>query len=176
MTHPHSIGSALLCRTLVVMLALLGACAATACTDPGPPGTEMVTVKGKTFHVDPALDAASREKGLGGVTDIPADGGMLFVFTSTRPLYFVMRDCTIPIDVAFLSEAGTVLSWHAMVPEEPQRDGEDAMAYELRLKRYGSGFPARYALEVAGGTFRELGLQVGDQVDFDIKALKARAR
>jgi uncharacterized membrane protein (UPF0127 family) len=164
-------------RFAVVALALLGACATTACTDPPPPpGTQRVTILGKRFHLTVAADPGSREKGMGGITEIPPDGGMIFAFTASRPLHFVMRDCPIPIDVAFLSETGTVLSWHAMVPEEPQREGEDAMAYELRLKRYGSGFPARFAVEVAGGTLGELGLKIGDQIEFDVAGLKARAR
>lgn len=167
---------ALWSRIAVVAMALLGACATTACTDPPPQGTERVTIHGKRFHLTIAADPGSREKGLGGVTEIPPDGGMIFAFTASRPLHFVMRDCPIPIDVAFLSEAGTVLAWHAMVPEAPQADGEDALAYEMRLKRYGSGFPARFAVEVAGGTLGELGLKIGDQIEFDVAGLKARAR
>jgi len=178
MTRTTTLFSALGLRAGVLALGLLGACATTACA-PGsaaPPGTERVVIKGKTFHLKPASDPGAREKGLGGVTDIPADGGMIFAFTSTRTLSFVMRDCTIPIDVAFLTENGTVLSWHAMVPEEPRQLGEEPLAYELRLKRYSSGYPARFAVEVAGGTFGPLGLTVGDRLEFDAQGLRASAR
>lgn len=164
-------------RASLLLSLLLGACTTSSCTEPAPPpGTTAVTIKGRTFFLTPALDPGSREKGLGEVTEIPPDGGMIFVFTNTVPRHFVMRDCPIPIDVAFLSEAGTVLQWHAMVPEEPRREGEDQQTYDRRLKHYPSGFPARFAVEVAGGTFGELGLQPGDQIKFDIAGLKARAR
>ena len=174
--HAFRNSTTLWVRATILSVGALGACATPACTDPVPPGKERVTIRGRHFHLDAALDPGTREKGLGDVTHIDPDGGMVFVFTSTRPLYFVMRDCTIPIDVAFLSEAGTVLAWHAMVPEEPQREDEGPLAYENRLKKYSSGFPARFAVEVAGGTFGELGLKTGDQIDFDIAGLKARAR
>lgn len=178
MNHTGALLSGLGLRIAVLAFALLGACATSACTKPppGPPGTERVTIKGRAFNLTPAIDPGAREKGLGGVTEIPPDGGMIFAFATTRTLSFVMRDCTIPIDVAFLTENGTVLAWHAMVPDPPRQVGEDRIAYELRLKRYSSGYPARFAVEVAGGTFGQLGLTVGDQLEFDVQGLKARVR
>ncbi len=57
-----------------------------ACSnDPGvPEGRELVTIKGERFFVEPATNDATRFKGLGGRDSIEPDGGMLFVFPTSR--------------------------------------------------------------------------------------------
>lgn len=163
--------------SLVCLIAALGAMPFTlgAC-DKAPAGKELVTIKGKKFYVDPALDQKTREKGLGGRESIPADGGMIFYFPYNDVLQFVMRDCPVAIDIAFLDEAGRVLAIHEMKPEEPKKPGESDAMYEMRLKRYSSRFPARAAVEVAGGTLVPLGLKTGDVIEFDRDGLKARVK
>jgi hypothetical protein len=160
-------------------LGALALCAASvACSnDPAvPEGRELVTIKGERFFLEPAIDEATRFKGLGGRETIEPSGGMIFVFPQPRQLAFVMRDCKAPIDIAFLSESGRVMTIHEMKPEEPQKPGESDMAYETRLPRYPSRFPCRYAVEVAGGTWDRLGVREGDEILFDLDGLKARAR
>ena len=71
-------------------------------------------IAGKTFRLEPALDPATQVLGLGKRTSIEPDGGMIFVFPFPRRLDFVMRDCPIPIDVAFLDNAGRVMTLYAM--------------------------------------------------------------
>jgi uncharacterized membrane protein (UPF0127 family) len=80
----------------------------------------------------------------------------------------VMRDCPIPIDVAFLDSSGEVVAIYEMRPELPRRPGESQRDYESRLRIYSSGVPAGFAIETAGGRLREIGLQKGDRVVFDI--------
>src|SRR5262245_5375301 len=58
-----------------------------------------VTVGGTTFKLEPALDDATRIKGLGGRAAIEETGGMVFVFTNIVPRDFVMRDCPAAIDI-----------------------------------------------------------------------------
>ena len=140
------------------------------------PEKVTVRVKDEAFQVEVALDESSRIKGLSGREKIEERGGMLFVFPRAFRQQFVMRDCPNPIDIAFLDGAGRVLAVHEMTPEEPRRADESAEAYENRLKRYDSRFPAQFALEVAGGTLRRIGLQVGDLIVLDAEGLKARAR
>ena len=88
----------------------------------------------------------------------------------------VMRDCPIPIDVAFLDPSGRVVAIHEMVPEPPRQTGESAFTYEQRLPTYGSGVPVQFALETAGGRFAELGVRPGDRLHFSAQDLIARAR
>lgn len=171
---------------LVVSAVLVGAGGGPAPASSDPPAqskpaakapeTTPVKIKDKTFALEVALDDSVRVKGLGGREKIAEDGGMVFVFARPFKQEFVMRDCPIAIDIAFLDGAGRVLAIHEMTPEEPKKADESAQAYENRLKRYGSRFPAQFAVEVAGGTLRRLGLQVGDLVGLDAEGLKARAR
>lgn len=135
-----------------------------------------VRIKGEKFRLELALDDAHRFKGLSGRESIPANGGMLFVFPDVQLRAFVMRDCPNPIDIAYLDGSGRVVAVHTMTPEPPREENESANAYERRLPGYTSRFGAQFAIETAGGRLKGLGLQAGDQVDFDVDALKARAR
>ena len=140
------------------------------------PETLWVEMADEPFELELALDAASRHQGLSGRPAIEPNGGMLFVNTVERPQAMVMRDCAIPIDVAFLDSAGQVVAIHEMRPELPRRPGENQSAYESRLHVYRSGVPAGFAIETAGGRLDEIGLQVGDQVVFDIARTMDLAR
>lgn len=175
-------GSLVLALSAVLLVG--GGRAASASADPPAqpkptakaPETTPVKIKDRTFALEVALDDSVRIKGLGGREKIAEDGGMVFVFARPLKQEFVMRDCPIAIDIAFLDGAGRVLAMHEMTPEEPKKADESAQAYENRLKRYSSRFPAQFAVEVAGGTLRRLGLQAGDLVGLDAEGLKARAR
>jgi len=126
--------------------------------------TALASIGGEHFELEVARDPAAQMRGLGGRTSIDPHGGMLFVFPQTRPLAFVMRDCPIPIDVAFLDAQGRVINVHTMQPEPPRAPGESALDYEARLHPYPSALPAHFALEVAGGRLAELGVRSGDVI------------
>lgn len=100
---------------------------------------------------------------------MPADHGMLFVFTEARTMQFVMRRCLFDIDILFLDENGKVLVRHAMkmVPYNTP---------EWQLKRYSSIVPAQFAIEINGGLLRELDVRPGDVIELPLAELKARAR
>src|SRR3954462_15091120 len=93
----------------VVSILLLIACGRVVTKDPK---FEDVTIDGKKFKLELALDGDTRFHGLSGRTEIPADGGMLFVFPQPVTTAFVMRDCPIPIDIIFLDGAGRVVATH----------------------------------------------------------------
>jgi uncharacterized membrane protein (UPF0127 family) len=90
---------------------------------------------------------------------------MLFPFGGPRLTAFVMRDCPIAIDVAFLDAEGRVISVHEMQPEPPRKPGESMNEYESRLRTYPSGLPAWFAFETAGGRLRALGVHGGDRIE-----------
>ncbi len=161
---------------LGVLAAVLALVSMHGCDEATAEDVMAVKVDGRTFFLELAVDDATRVKGLGGRTFIEPDGGMLFAFPRADKRSFVMRDCTIPIDILFLDANGLVVAMHAMVPEEPQGPDESDSAYEQRLKRYSSRFAAQYALEFAGGTLETLNLSEGDRVEMDLKKLKQLVR
>lgn len=144
------------------------------------PEFTKVALDGRTFRLEVALDEDKRYKGLSDRTEIPADGGMLFVFPRPQRLYFVMRDCPIPIDIVFLDASGRITAFHKMAAEAPRgpgegQPGEISQIYENRLKRYSSKYDAQYVIELKGDTLDGLKLKEGQQVKID-ESLKARAR
>jgi hypothetical protein len=52
-----------------------------------------------------------------------------------------------------------------MRAEPLRRPGESEAAYDARLRRYPSGAPARFAVELQAGSLARLGLRPGASVD-----------
>jgi uncharacterized membrane protein (UPF0127 family) len=140
------------------------------------PETVRVEIAGKAFALELAIDPRTRTRGLGGRRQIAHNGGMLFVNARAQHQAMVMRDCPIPIDVAFLDDTGLVVAIHSMQPEPPRGAAEAVGQYERRLPTYPSGVPVGFAVETAGGRLGELGLRVGDRMVFESRALLERAR
>lgn len=159
---------------LALLCAALTGCAPSYETTPT---STRVTLGGRVFTLELAMDTASREKGLSGRTEIPVEGGMLFIFPDrgVRVQEFVMRDCRIDIDIIFLDRARRVTAMHAMKVEPPREATESLAEYNNRLRRYSSRFDAQYAIELRGGTLESLGLKPGQLIDLD-PTLAARAR
>lgn len=162
-------------KIAVFALALVISLLAAGCEEETDADVARVKLKGETFYVEVAADNDTRMRGLGGRDHIEDDGGMLFVFPQAERRQFVMRDCLVPIDIAFLDGGGRVLTMHTMPPEELQREGETDREYENRLERYSSRFPCEFALELKAGTLDRLEVQEGDLVGFDVAGLKNRA-
>lgn len=133
-----------------------------------------VKIKDRTFKLEVAATNEARIRGMGGRTEIPPDTGMIFVFPRATRLSFVMRDCSIPIDAIFVDPSGRVTAVYTMQPEEPRKPGEDDAAYDARLKKYPSRFPAQYVIELQGGMADTLGVKAGEKIDLDLDRL-ARA-
>jgi hypothetical protein len=133
--------------------------------------TAQAVIGGERFTLEVAREPADQFLGLGGRTHIDPHGGMLFAFPYPHATAFVMRDCPIAIDVAFLDPSGRVIAVHEMTPEPPRRSDETPMDYESRLAQYPSGLPAMFAIETAGGRFKQLGVKGGDVIAIDPAAL-----
>jgi hypothetical protein len=139
-----------------------------------PLATASVRLGGVTHQLEVASHPASRARGLMGRTDVPATGGMLFVFPDDAPRQFWMRDCLVDIDVAFLDRQGRIVATHRMKVEPPRRPGESEEQYQGRLRAYPSLAPARFAIELRAGTLVARGLSVGDHVDLSGVALPSQ--
>ena len=97
-----------------------------------------------------ARSAAERERGLMERTELAADGGMLFRFDDFRRHCLWMKNTPLPLSAAFMDEQGRIVD---VIDLEP-------LSTAIRCSRE----PARYALEVNQGWFRQHQLRIGDQV------------
>lgn len=139
----------------LVFLAAAAACLP-GCGGEDDPKTPQVTLRGRTWRVDLAMTQSRRYVGLSGRRELSPGTGMLFVYPDSAIREFCMRECYIPIDIAFLDADRRVVRMHTM-QVEPDRLGRVA---------YSSDEPCQYALEVPAGELAEAGVQVGDVAEF----------
>jgi uncharacterized membrane protein (UPF0127 family) len=152
-------------RRVALLAALVLVTGAASARAQGGLPTREVLIGGERFRLEVAAEPQDMVRGLGGRSVIARNGGMLFVYPVPGPLAFVMRDCPVPIDVAFLDAQGRIVNVLTMQPEPPRRPGESVADYERRLPSHPSAGPAQYAIELAGGRFAELGVGKGDRIE-----------
>lgn len=100
--------------------------------------------------VEVADTAATRMTGLMHRTHLPEDSGMLFVFPVAGMHCMWMKDTIIPLSVAFLNEAGEIISFADMIP------ATHTTHCAMRT--------AKYALEMNSGWFEQKKINAGDKV------------
>jgi uncharacterized membrane protein (UPF0127 family) len=139
---------------LFAVLVLLAGCAKAT-----SPGHKPVTVllHGQRFSAELATDDAQRQRGLMMRQSLPADHGMLFVFPRTEPQAFWMKNTLIPLDMLYFDAPRRLVSMQLNVPP-CQADP---------CPVYPSEGPARYVLELSGGTARRIGVQPGDELKIE---------
>ena len=116
--------------------------------------TEDGEEKKYSLWVEVADTEKLRRRGLSGREYLANDKGMLFVMDGPSWMRMWMKDCRIPLDVLYFDRDKKLINFHSMaVPSAEQADSD--------LPEYPSDKPARYALEVAGGRARQLGLKQG---------------
>ena len=117
--------------------------------------TTSVDLHGKSFSVELATDAPSREHGLMMRTSLAPGHGMLFVFPHSGPQGFWMKNTLIPLDILYFDTNRRLVSVQQNVPP--------CKADPCPI--YPSAAPARYVLELSAGTAERIGLQVGDELN-----------
>lgn len=119
----------------------------------GETGAELGTVEAAIADTFP-----KRYLGLSGTETLPEDRGMLFVHDGPGDRTYVMRDMSFGIDIVYIDADGTITTIH----EAPEPDsGEDGNAQEYP----GTG---QYVLEVNEGWMTDRGVEVGDEVRFEL--------
>jgi uncharacterized membrane protein (UPF0127 family) len=145
-------------RTLAIAaLALLMACARGQVTPsdcPNQLGTAAFS-RSAVLRIEVADDDASREQGLMGVTNLPADRGMAFTWTAPTDATFWMKDTLIPLSIAFVDANAHVVSIQEMTPctADP-------------CPTYASTAPYTTAIEANAGWFEDHAVEIGDHMDF----------
>ena len=115
---------------------------------------------GHKFTAEVAYTDADRELGLMHRRMLPENRGMLFVFPQAAPLSFWMMNTHIPLSIAFIDDAGTIINITDMKP--------------LTTDTHNSARPARYALEMNQGWFRKRGIRPGAKIEGLDRAPPAR--
>jgi len=104
---------------------------------------------GVSLRIDYATTTTARERGLGGLDNIPNDYGMLFVFAKDDYYSIWMKDMLVPIDIFWLDSKGHVIS----------------IARDVATSTFPNVFhptePARYVLETAAGFAQEHSIMIG---------------
>jgi len=105
-----------------------------------------------SFTVEVAVSPAQVHRGLMYRTRLSPDHGMLFAFDHLQTVRMWMQNTFIPLDMLFLDASGVIIS---------------IKTNTVPLSRHiiASRAPARYAVELAGGTVSRLGITDGDRVD-----------
>lgn len=142
----------LLRRHLIVFALLLVALPAWALETFATSQLTITTTSGPhKFRIELALTDAQMEQGLMFRPSMPADHGMLFDFKAPTKVTMWMKNTIIPLDMLFLDGGGRVIDIH-----------EHAVPYSTDI--IAGNTPARYVIELNGGTVSRLGIKPGDQV------------
>lgn len=113
----------------------------------------VVSIGDATLQVEPLYTFEAQQKGLLGRESLPEDGATLYIFQMDDPgRLFGTKGMKFPIDIIWANSNRTIVHISKNVP--PDFDGD--------LK---SLWPARYVLEVNGGTTDKHGIGVGDTID-----------
>jgi uncharacterized membrane protein (UPF0127 family) len=102
------------------------------------------------IRAEVAADFTSRAQGLMYRKQLPSNAGMLFVFDQPGEQCMWMKNTLIPLSVAFMDDAGTIINIEDMAPQT--------------LDSHCARRPARYALEMNGGWFAARGIKPGTRI------------
>ena len=103
------------------------------------------------IRAEVAADFATRMRGLMFRERLGPNEGMLFVFERKDLHCFWMRNTLVPLSIAFLDDAGSIVNIEDMAPRSDESHCPAA--------------PVRYALEMEKGWFARRGLAAGTRIE-----------
>jgi uncharacterized membrane protein (UPF0127 family) len=103
------------------------------------------------FTIELAITGPEREQGLMFRRSLAPDAGMLFDMDLPTNITMWMENTFIPLDMLFLDPAGRIVDIH----ERAVPQSTDIISTRA---------PARYVIELNGGTAERLGIKIGDRV------------
>ncbi len=105
----------------------------------------MYRVQAEVAHTDPL-----RQRGLMYRKEMQAHQGMLFIFPERATHCMWMRNTLLPLAVAFIDEDGKIINVEEMAPQTETN--------------HCAAKPARYALEMNRGWFKQRGFSAGTPI------------
>jgi uncharacterized membrane protein (UPF0127 family) len=112
--------------------------------------TIALKVGNQTIRAEIAATDETRQKGLMFREKMASNTGMLFVFPDIAYHAMWMRNTPLPLAVAFMDEAGKIVSIHEMLP--------------FTETTHQAAGPARYALEMNSEWFSRNQVKAGDTI------------
>ena len=129
-------------------------------------GSGTVTAKGHRFTAEVAVTEGEREQGLMGRHELASDRCMIFLYNEDVPHPIWMKNCFISLDVAWIDKDGKVLE---LVPDVPPPSPIQIYASDSDYPNFGGHVDSRHFIEFPVGTFKRIGLKVGDRIGWDLK-------
>lgn len=115
-----------------------------------------VLLGGQKFHLQVADTNAARAKGLSGQENLGEREAMLFVFNELGKYSFWMKEMKFGLDFIFINNQKVVDLVENVLPPQPGEKPQSIWSKAAFDK----------VLEVNQGTVKDVGLQIGDQLDF----------
>lgn len=131
----------------IVIGALAGLLASAAASAQNALPVMELTAGFHRIEAEVAATDQNRQVGLMNRRAMPAQRGMLFVFTHNNTHCMWMRNTLIPLSVAFVDDSGAIINIEDM---QPQTESNHCARQ-----------PARYALEMNLGWFAQRGIKAG---------------
>jgi len=114
-----------------------------------------VMPRGEEFSLEVAADDASRARGFMFREDVGPREGMIFVFASSERHPFWMKNCRVHLDIIWLDAGFRIVEIaHNIGPCPAEGECPSVQPRE----------PARFVLELAGGTAKKLSLKPNDPI------------
>ena len=121
-------------------------------------GKLSVQIGDSVFRVVTAITPVDRTLGLSGISSMPRDAGMLFVFETEGKFEFWMKDLEFPLDLIWIDSDCYVTD---LTKNAHPADNDSNIIF------YAPRNPAQYVLEINGGLVEILEIKEGEPVVFD---------
>jgi hypothetical protein len=142
------LGKKYLASSILLSLLSIAGCA----SDQGAStlATTTMTIGSKTYTVEIANTSATEERGLMRRDSMPADHGMIFVFSTPQQAHFWMKNTRFDLDIVYITADGHVDSIRHMKAYDRSDVPSDG--------------PVKWAVELNAGQPAENGVKVGDVI------------
>lgn len=117
-----------------------------------PEEMPYVQIGGLKIEVEVCENDDKRQRGCMYRSRVSANEGMLFIYPEPQQRSFWMKNCRMPLSVAFINDEMKICNIEDMAPFD--------------TSTHASSEPVRYALEVPQGYFARHGIKPGDTVIF----------
>lgn len=175
-TRPHTSETRSL---LTILILLISASTLLAGCDDEATGTTTAEIGRQWFTLEVAASTEDRAQGLMNRTEIPDDGGMIFIFKDSRERSFWMKNCLVDMDIIYLDRSHRIVSAYNMKKQPLKKHSESESDYEDRIRNSAS-YPSRgasqFVIELKDGKIQQLGLQRGEKIILDANELKELVR